>query len=75
MAWKFVSCACFVCCVGSGHCDEPIIRLEESFRARARVCVCVCELCDLETSTASPLGYIWAVALLKIYYTSLMSLL
>ena len=29
---------CFFC-VGSGLCDEPITRSEESCRARARVCV------------------------------------
>jgi hypothetical protein len=30
-AWMFVSCVCFV---GSGHCDELIIRCEESRRLR-----------------------------------------
>ena len=32
---SFVSC---VCCVGSGLCDKPITRSEESYR----VCMCVC---------------------------------
>ena len=41
----FVSC---VCCVGSGFCDELIIR-SESYR----VCVSVC---DLEISTIRRLG-------------------
>jgi len=42
-AWMFVSCEC--CVLSSrGHCDEPIIRPEESHRLW---CVVVC---DLETS-------------------------
>ena len=42
-----------VCCVGTGLCEELIIRTEESCRVLC-VCVCVCVyliLCDLETST------------------------
>ena len=51
----FVSCVCYVFCVGRGLCDELITRSEDSYRARARVCVCVCVMClivcDLHTST------------------------
>ena len=37
-AQKFVS---YACCVGSGLCDEPISRSEESYRC-VFVCVGVC---------------------------------
>jgi hypothetical protein len=40
----------FVCCVGSGLCDELITRTEESYH----VCVCVCVrliICEVATST------------------------
>jgi hypothetical protein len=32
----------FVCCVGSGLCDELIARPEESYRVCMCVCMCVC---------------------------------
>jgi hypothetical protein len=41
----------FVCCVGSGVCDELITRSEEAYRVRA----CV-RVCDLETSTTRQSG-------------------
>jgi len=41
--------ATYLCCVGSGLCDELITRSEKSYR----VCVCLI-LCDLETSTRQP---------------------
>jgi hypothetical protein len=58
----------FVCCVGSGHCDERISRSEDSYWCLCAylsscvcVCVCVCArararliVCDLETSTMKP---------------------
>jgi hypothetical protein len=45
-------------CVGSGLCDEPSTRSEESYWFCVCVCVCVCMcvcvcvcVCDIETST------------------------
>jgi len=50
-AWIFVCCVCRVV-LGSGFCDELIIRPEESYCVCVCVCVCVCLIvCDLETST------------------------
>ena len=51
----FVSCICYVNCVGRGLCDALITRSEESYRVCVCVCVCVCVLClivcDIVTST------------------------
>jgi len=57
-------CCCFlvfvVRCVGSGLCDEPIIRSEKSYR----LCVCLI-MCDIVISKLGGLDHSWAVAWLK----------
>jgi len=38
----FVSCVCFLCCVGRGLCDELVILSAVLYRVCVCVCVCVC---------------------------------
>lgn len=60
----FVSLVNVECCVGTGLCNEPFIRLEESYRMSVSMCVClvVCMfVCDPETSRGVILGLSWAV--------------